>query len=45
MPNPRPIHEMESKWQAKWAAEKTYKTTTDANKENFFGLVAAFSVR
>ncbi len=39
MPNPRPIHEMESKWQAKWAAEKTYKTTTDANKENFFGLV------
>ncbi|HPF95016.1 MAG TPA: class I tRNA ligase family protein [bacterium] len=39
MPNPRPIHEMESKWQAKWAAEKTYKAETGAKNEKFFGLV------
>ena len=30
--------EIEKKWQAKWLAEKTFKTTEDADKKNFYVL-------
>ncbi len=30
--------EIEKKWQAKWQAEKTFKTTEDADKKNFYAL-------
>ena len=30
--------EIEKKWQSQWDAEKTFKTTEDADKKNFYAL-------
>ena len=30
--------EIEKKWQAHWETEKTFKTTEDADKKNFYAL-------
>ena len=30
--------EIEKKWQAQWEAEKTFRTTEDKDKKNFYAL-------